>query len=171
MSITLLDDEIDAFVGPRAYNYRMRWPVAANGERSATGFNWAAAVLSCFWLPYRKMYRATLVLYFLILSDLVAEEIYFVHMLGWPEAPAASSRVVGLAIAIVCGVLGNRWYLSHATRAILKIRTAHPRDESYLRIVAQHGGTSVGAALAVFVIFAVIGCTGIAVTEFIARGR
>ena len=153
MQTAIRDAEIDAFVGPRAYNYRMKWPVSADGERVAFGFNWAACLLSGFWLPYRKMYRVGMILYGLILAESVAEEIFFVQVLHWREAPAQLSRAVGLAVAITCGALGNRWYLAHTTASIRRLRNERLNQDQYFRALSRSGGPNILAAIGMFVMF------------------
>jgi hypothetical protein len=147
------EQEIRAFVGPRADYYLEEWRLALAGTEIALGFNWAAFFLSWLWLPYRKMYRATMVLYGIILLATILEDIVFVGILGKPEAPRILERFVALLAAIACGVLGNAWYVSHAQETIAEVRSQGLADDAYFQVLAKRGGTSAAAVLGFLVIF------------------
>jgi hypothetical protein len=164
----ITDAEARAFVGRKADYYCSKWSPALKSPAAApdqvavaglllsqpkTGFNWAAFFLSGLWLPYRKMYAVTFIFFGVILAESVLEEVLFVGALGMPEAPAALSRLVGLAAALVCGSYGNRWYLSHAQKVITAVRSRGLPEEEYRRVLAKVGGTSLPAAVGFFVLF------------------
>src|SRR6476620_7317947 len=83
----LTEQEARAFVGPNADYYCKHW------FSGGTGFNWAAFLLCGLWLPYRKMYVATTILYVAILSTAVACEIVFEVVLKRPEPPGVSHGI------------------------------------------------------------------------------
>jgi hypothetical protein len=141
------EQEIRAFAGPRADYYLEKWRLALARTGNATGFNWAAFFLSGLWLPYRKMYRATMVLYGIILLEIMLEEIVYVGILGKPEAPGILGSFVGLLAAIVCGGFGNAWYVSHAQKTIAEVRSQGLAEDAYFQALAKRGGTSAAAAL------------------------
>jgi hypothetical protein len=94
-----------------------------------------------------------------ILFESILEEIVFVGILGKPEPPMVLDRGVGLVASIICGAFGNRWYLSHARRAIAEVRSEGLPEDAYLQALARRGGTNLAASLGMFVAF-VIGAFG-----------
>jgi hypothetical protein len=152
----LSEQEIRSFVGPKADYYLNRWASALEGSRQGTGFNWAAFFLSGLWLPYRKMYLVTFIFYGIIVAESILEDVVFMGILGQPEAPAALSRLVGLIAAIVCGSLGNRWYLSHARAKISELCVQQMPQDEYLRALSKRGGTSLAASFGFFFLFIVV---------------
>jgi hypothetical protein len=149
------EQELRSFVGPKADYYLEKWQLAFDGNERGIGFNWAACLLSGLWLPYRKMYAITGIFFGLILVESVVEEVVFVGILGWPETPVALDRAVGIGAAVVCGVFGNRWYLSHARKVIVKTRSEGQREDAYLQKLARRGGTSIAASIGFFMLFLV----------------
>lgn len=155
----LTEHEVRAFVGPRSDRYLEQWrpllTAAGSGARDA-GFNWSAFFLSGLWLPYRKMYKVAAIFYGIILLESLFEELVFVEVLGWPAAPNAVGTAVGLIVAIVCGRLGNRWYLDHTRAKVAELRDQGVEDYRYLQTLAERGGASVATALGFFVGFVVL---------------
>jgi hypothetical protein len=158
----LTEQELRTFVGPRADYYLSKWA----GDRRGMGFNWAAFLLSGLWLPYRKMYLATFILYAIILVESVLEDVVFVGILGQADTPAALPRIVALAVAITCGTLGNRWYYAHACSKIRGLREQGMPDETYLDSLGERGGTSVPAALGMFFLFLILMIAAVLTMEF-----
>jgi hypothetical protein len=152
----LKDDEIAAFVGKRAGYYLEKWRPALDGTGTAgnaTGFNWAACLLSGLWLPYRKMYRASEIFFAILLVEIILEEIVSVGILGKPEAPGSVGSAVGLITAIVCGAFGNAWYLSHTQAAIAEVRSRGLPEDACLQALAKRGGTRFAASLSFLIAF------------------
>jgi hypothetical protein len=163
----ITEQELRAFVGRNA-NYYLRkfWPalktrgpgydnVAIAGlmvKQPKTGFNWVAFFLSGLWLPYRKMYLPTLLLFGVVLIESVLEEVVFVGILGKPEPPHDLARLVGFAVAIVCGCFGNQWYLYRARKVIADVRSQGLSAEEHLRELSKRGGTSLPAPLGLFAV-------------------
>jgi hypothetical protein len=139
--------ETRAVVGPRADFYLRTWQATERG-----GFNWAAFLFSGLWMPYRKMYRATSILYGIIIAETVAEELVFVWWLGMPETPRAVERGVTVAVCWMCGGFGNSWYLAHVRRAVASARANVVDEAERLRWLERRGGTSVRAAIGFFVL-------------------
>ena len=114
-----------AFVGPKAYYYLSSWSGAMRGHGQAKGFKWPAFLINGIWIPYRKMYRNTFILFGIIVGSSVIEEIG--AGAGWiteSMVPTLETldRVAGLAISIVCGMYGNTWYLNHVKRKVAEVR-------------------------------------------------
>jgi hypothetical protein len=182
----ITEQELRAFVGRKADYYLGKWWPALKSQGSGydqvavaglmlaqpkTGFNWAAFLLSGLWLPYRKMYKATFIFMGIILLESILEEVLFVGILGKPEPPAALGRLVGLVAAVICGAYGNRWYLSHAQKMIFQARSEEFQGDEYVKVLAQRGGTSLGASLGMFVLFIVAIVAVLLVLEVLfARG-
>jgi hypothetical protein len=154
---SLSEPELRAFVGRNADYYFRKWSptweskadrydqVAIGGlmvVQPKTGFNWAAFFLSGLWLPYRKMYRPTLIFFGVILAESLLEEIWFVELLGQTEPPHFLGRLVGLSAAVLCGSFGNRWYLSHARKVIGEVQAQGLPSDEHVRVLSRRGGTS-----------------------------
>lgn len=146
MATTPTKDEITAFVGQNADYYFSRWTPLMEGQ-NWTSFNWAAFGLSGFWLPYRKMYKAALIFYGIILLESIVEWRVFAD-----ETPRGLESLVGLAAAVICGAYGNRWYLAHATNVIMQVRAQELPENAFMDAISKRGGTSVGAALGYFAV-------------------
>jgi hypothetical protein len=137
-------------VGPRAEFYLRKWQATERG-----GFNWAAFWLSGLWLPYRKMYRATLILFGLIVVQSIIEDLLFLGWLGWRDTPRAVERAVSLAVCWICGAFGNGWYRAHVARTVAAARLREPDESRRLALLASTGGISVVHSLALFLAFVV----------------
>jgi hypothetical protein len=152
----LTEHEARAFVGPRADRYLEQWRpllTAAGSDSGGAGFNWSAFFFSGLWLPYRKMYKVAAIFFGVILLEALFEELIFVGVLGWPAAPDAVGSAVGLIASIVCGKLGNRWYLDHTRAKVAEVRDQGVADDRCLQTLAERGGTSVAASLGFIVVF------------------
>ena len=145
--------ELRAFVGSRANYYLSRWSPLLGGRQAGAGFNWAAFLFSGLWIPYRKMYKVTLIFYAVVLLESILEEVVMVGILGQPEVPGGLSLVIGLAIWLICGVFGNRWYFSHAKRVIAEARAEGFEGEALLRTLSRRGGTNLLASFGIFFLF------------------
>ncbi len=147
MQTELSEQEIEAFVDRNASYYLERWTPVLAGRQHGAGFNWAAALLSGLWLPYRKMYRATLILYGIILVETILEEVLFVWILEEMAPPRFVSALVAVVVGAVCGACGNRWYLRHVKKWTIRIRSQGLEGESHLYALAKRGGTNLVAAI------------------------
>ncbi len=134
-----MEQEIRAIVGSKADYYLKKWRPVLEGKSHGAGFNWAAFFFSGLWLPYRKMYIATLIFFGVILFETILEENFFMGFLGMPEASAALGSLVGLVVAIICGIYGNRWYLSHARKVISHVRSQGLQEDAYLKALSRRG--------------------------------
>ena len=144
--------ELRAFVGPRAGVYLAKWYPLLTGTTGTGGFNWPAFLWSGLWIPYRKMYRITAIFYFIMLATTIGEEIVFLYVMG-REVPPFLDSAIGLVAALVCGFSANLWYLAHARRGIAEVRALGFQDSNSLPEIARRGGTSLLAALGLFVCF------------------
>ncbi len=148
--------ELRAFVGSNADYYLRKWASIRRERRGGAGSNLAAVFFSGLWLPYRKMYKATVIFFGVVFVESFLEEFFFVGVLGEPETPRPVARIVTLVVALVCGYYGNRWYLSHAKKIIAEVRMLRLDDESFLNELARRGGTSLLASLAVVCLLIIV---------------
>ena len=109
-----------AFVDENVQYYLNKWAPLLQSRTGSAGFNWAAFFLTGFWLPYRRMYKAALILYAAVIVEAALEEVVFVGVMNKTETPQALGTVVTLAVSLICGAYGNRWYLAHARAAVSK---------------------------------------------------
>ncbi len=134
----LTEAEIRAFVGRRADYYVDRWT-----RPGGKGPNWAAFFFFGFWMPYRKMYNGTFILYAVgIAHALVDEAFLFSNQL---------SGITSIVAAIICCSWANVWYFNHATSKIRSVRAQGLPEDEHLRAVASAGGTNVFAAIVLLV--------------------
>lgn len=146
------EQHLRAFVGQKADYYLKQWAGLRRETGQNPGFNWAAFFLSGLWLPYRKMYRTTAIFYGGLLALSIAEEVVFIGILGRAEVPSALN-FVGLAIGLICGTNGNRWYLAHAQKTIAEARDRGLDPYAVSAFAADRGGTSLGASVGLFLLF------------------
>ncbi|HBE18244.1 MAG TPA: hypothetical protein DEG17_24325 [Cyanobacteria bacterium UBA11149] len=144
---TPTEQEIRAFVGNNSGYYLSRWSAFLSGEGNESGFNVAAFLISGLWLPYRKMYKITLIFYGIIVAESILEYILFVGILNYEEPPVVLSNILGIALAMICGVYGNRWYYSHTCNKIDRLRRLNLSEESLKQALRRCGGTSWFAAV------------------------
>src|SRR5437773_1330907 len=78
-----------AFVGTKADYYLGKWAAALKRRGAGTGFNWAAFLLSGLWMPYRKMYMPTVILYGAMLLSEIIEDFVIAGLFGNEDASNA----------------------------------------------------------------------------------
>jgi hypothetical protein len=162
---SLEERHLRAFVGSKAAYYLQKWRPLLEHEGAGAGFNWAAFFLCGLWLGYRKMYMVCLIFFAIILLESIAEELLFVGVLGEVETPAGVGRVVGIVAAVVCGSFGNRWYLSHARRVVSEVHARGLEEQAVAEVLAKRGGTSLGSALGLFLLYLVATVAALVVLE------
>lgn len=127
-----------AFVGPNADYYIAKWnEMAASG--TGISWNWAAFLLSLFWLTYRKMFVAAGVtaagfLLFMLLGALV------------PSLALVTGGVT-LGLAALVGIFGNRVYRDHVDRSLAGLERSSPDPESLQEALRARGGVAMPLAL------------------------
>jgi hypothetical protein len=150
---SLANQELAAFVGRQAPYYLAKWRRVLDGSGAGTGFNLAAFLVSGLWLPFRKMYRYTLIFYSVVFAESVLEQIVWVGVLGRDEVPTIIDHAGSLIAAVVCGTYGNRWYLSYAQREIAKVRAEGLPQEEHLQVLTKRGGANFAIAIGLFALF------------------
>jgi Protein of unknown function (DUF2628) len=129
------DAELKAVFGLRAEYYIARWHGTATWRP-----NWAAFFCTGSWLVFRRMYAGTAFLYLAVMAEVFVERIVLAS-LGYTAFQAFADRLRPIGIAIVCGALGNGWYLRHVRRLLTEVRALALPEEEHLREVARRGRT------------------------------
>ena len=150
-------EEFRAFVGPNwAEFYQGAWTRILTGKGRGASFNWVAFGLPIFWLPYRKMYLNTVILYGILVLEAIFEDVYFIGIRGAAEHPRLVSFGVTLLVAAICGAYGNRWYLSHAKKVIAVLREQGLQRDVFLETLSNRGGRSLVSAIGVPILCIII---------------
>ena len=121
---------LGTFVGDdeRAY-YLRKW------KRARPTWNWAAFLLSLWWLGYRRMYIPLITILggFLLLRIVTAQfNIDFDKMDG----------LFRLAVIISLGIWGNSIYRHHAFKTIRKYKNKYTEQKAVEEQIAAMGGVS-----------------------------
>ncbi len=146
-------EELIAFT--RSEGYTKAWKPAIHGYGKIGGFNFAAFFFSVIWLAYRKMYRYAIKCYAILIAASFIQTVVFQGFLN-VKPPTWITNLIGLVIAIICGINGNRWYFTYASREISKIRSQNLPDGEALIRIAKKGGTDFWLALGLFIIYLIV---------------
>ena len=165
--------ELAAFVGPNAAYYLPRFQkMAKNGSKCH--WNWAAFLLTPYWLLYRKQYLSGILVLVveIVLSTLMGYVQYGFFMpfldslpeqmtqLQISEAIFSNERmtlllwvwilslVVRLLLHLLVGLIGNRLYLYTTVSRINKLKTKDVHLTTH--DIAVGGGVSFGLAIGVY---------------------
>lgn len=130
-------EKFEAFVGEKKKDfYLSKW-------KKDNSWNWAACLLTIFWLGYRRMLKPVV---FIILGFLAIDIITLV--IGMDGA--VISRGLGYGLAGVLGVTGNMFYRKHAEKQVQEVNQLPISEEEKMHELRIRGGTSgKGAFLAV----------------------
>lgn len=151
MTITPTEHELRLFVRKNADYYLEQWSSLLsddNDQKNKLGFNIAAFFLTGFWLPYRKMYKVTFIVYGIILAISILE--YFIYL---GKEPPPFSNAWGIIIGFICGNFGNRWYYDHTCEKIAEIRRLNLSEEERNKLLKKWGGTSLLASIGFTLMF------------------
>jgi hypothetical protein len=150
------EQEIATFVGKESDTYLRKWREALDDNTKSKGFNWAAFFFAGFWLAYRKMYKVAIILLSIIIAESILEDIIFVGILDYIETPAMLDRIIAITVAAICGVQGNKWYLTHTLRNISAIKNQGLPEAEYSAALSKTGGTNLLAAFGMLILFIAI---------------
>ena len=134
-------DDIKAFVQTRTYYYLPKWNVLDPTLRHvAPGtFNWAACILTVFWLAYRKMYLFTAIwLAFLCVFYSVVELVF--------SLPASAMNGANIAMMLLFGRYGSSLYRKHVERKVREVKSTMAH-EYWTEAFKDKGGTSLLAPI------------------------
>ena len=148
-------NELRAFVGPNADYYLPGW------WAKKWKWNWAAFFFGGWWIAYRKMYKAFVIFFGIILTETSIELVFF------PNLAELIGRATYVVYAIVCGAFGNTWYYRKA-KAVIADAHSHGGQQwdpagvpDVYGELRKRGGTSVliaivAVALAFVIAFATL---------------
>lgn len=110
------------------------------------GWNWAAFLLSPYWLFYRKQYGLGAI-YFVILMLIKVAGAFLPADLYDPTVLAINYALMGvwLALSLLLGIKGNAFYFAHCKK---KVRTAKAKTPDLTSTeLGARGGVSAGVAV------------------------
>jgi hypothetical protein len=132
------------FIGANHAYYLRSWGLDGSGGHA---WNWPGLVFGPAWLLYRKMYGYAFVCLALVFVEGVLETQI--------EVSIVFSYAIGVVFNVAIACVGNALYRKHFERAIRALSPG--RVPAALRIeLARQGGTSIAAAVAFTVLFALI---------------
>ena len=158
-------EELAAVVGNNAEYYITRFRRMERG--GSGGWNWAAFLLSPYWLFYRKHYLLGGIYFFVfILTNIVYTIISVPLQLAETDAammaamqdmqqsylfyPWIALSAINFVLAIVLGIKGNQFYYTHC-RAKIQTNKKKIPDLS-INELSTYGGVSVGSAILFYAI-------------------
>lgn len=129
------------FVGEKKRDfYFKKW-------KKDNSWNWAACLLTIFWLGYRKMLKPVA---FIVLGFLAIDIItLFAGIDG-----AIISRGLGYGLAGALGVTGNMFYRKHAEKQVQEVEQLPISEEEKMHELRKRGGTSKKGAFLAVLMFA-----------------
>ena len=145
------DEAVRLFIGARADEFLEKWKLA-EGRRNKLAWSWIAFLLGFLWMTYRKMYTYAWIFIGLVVVETLAEFAF--------DVSSTFSNAINIAVAVVFGWMGNRWYQTHVDTKVAEIIANQPPDRVRDELVRQ-GGTSVAAAVGFAAIF--VACLFVAV--------
>ena len=131
------EDELAAFIGPRAPYYLRAWRSLSAHQTNFGGVNRAAFFCSAAWLLYRRLYRLAAIFLGVVLLESIVSAALFRHR-GVPT-PVSYDLLTTAIYATVAGLFANRWYYHHARGRITALKNRGIRSPAAL---AEQGGTS-----------------------------
>ncbi|KIL43955.1 DUF2628 domain-containing protein [Jeotgalibacillus soli] len=140
----MLDHQLKAFVTKNQHYYLPKSKRTEPYGRKSV-FNLTAFFLTIYWLAYRRMYAQAFIVF-----GITVIPITILTSINAPQwLVTIESLLVSLSIAIVYGVLGNRFYYNHAKKKIerLNIQADHLSSDDEAAI-AGSGGTSAAGVVA-----------------------
>jgi hypothetical protein len=138
---------VRTFVGPNADQYLGKWRIM-EAHNKAHSWNWAAFLLSIYWMAYRKMFQPAL---------LAAGAVLLLVVVGMLMPPiAALTNLLVLGVAGGVGWRGNTLYRDHVGRSLARIEAVSPDPQARLTAAQSQGGVSWPAALALLAVWLVV---------------
>jgi len=142
------DQLLRAYVRENHDYYLAKW-YAMDATGSKNSFNIAAFFLTAFWLLYRKMYGYGFGL---------IGAFFVLNLLSLAISPALSPFITLLALSAAgyVGFMGNSLYRNQAEAAVARAMAMSPDPSARMHMLAQEGGTNIGAALGVLAAYLVL---------------
>lgn len=137
-------EDLAHVVGINTAYYMPRFQRMDRGN--AGGWNWAACLLSPYWLFYRKQYGLGAI-YFTILMLIKVAVAFLPTELTDPATLITYYGLAGLwlGMSVLMGVKGNAFYFAHCKRQVRKTRADVP-DISSIEL-GTRGGVAAGIAV------------------------
>jgi hypothetical protein len=136
-----------AFVGPNADFYLGKWRTM-EAQNKAYSWNWAAFLLSIYWLAYRKMFQPALIAAGAVMLLVIVKTLV--------PAIGALANLLVLGIAAGVGWRGNTLYRDHVRRNLARIEAMNPDPQARLVAAPAQGGVSMPAALGLLAVWLVV---------------
>jgi hypothetical protein len=138
------DEQLAAAVGPKADWYIGRWR-QMDEKGSKANWNWAACLLSAYWLAYRKMWLGMVL--FIVASVVLS-------VIGSANPTAAKvTLILNILMTFITGYFGNHWYRMQTERLVAQ--SAGMARADGLEMLRRRGGVSQPA------LFILIGITAL----------
>jgi hypothetical protein len=122
-------DELNAYVDKNTDYYLNQWEKPDPRGNPSYRFNWAAFFLTGIWMAYRQMYWQFLA----VLGATVVVSL-IIQTLGMSQ-----TWIPNLAVGLVCGFFGSKWYHNHALRVIRKTKLKEPLADERIKLLAKRG--------------------------------
>ena len=139
-------EDLQAFIQTRSYYYVPKWEALdpTLGRITPGTFNWAACLLTVFWMAYRRMYLYVVVW--------VAGLFVFYALLDFLfTAPTSAINGMNIAMMWVFGRYGSSLYRKHVERKIGQIKTTLT-PEYWPQALKDKGGTSFWAPIPLIIL-------------------
>lgn len=124
---SILPEEMRLYIGKNSDYYMQKFNVLSSSGGKAS-WNWAAFLLTIPWCIYRKMYREGVIL---AAISLFCGMIPVINMIST------------ITICVVCGVLGNSFYLNHIYKLDEQASAVGLSNELRSYYALTRGGTSI----------------------------
>jgi hypothetical protein len=144
------EDELRAFVGPKAGVYLAKWRSMDYGRKSKIAINGLAGVFGPFWIVYRKFYILLAAYVGVAVLQVSAEILVMEGWLGRPDLARALTLPTTVLYMVVLGCYANYWYFLYACRMVRRARSRQGSEQQDLERIRRRGGVS-WLALIVFV--------------------
>ena len=91
-------------------------------------------------------HKESAILYGAAASWVGLEELIYIELLGRPSAPTWLVNGFALAVAGICGVMGNRWYLAHIRKAVRDLHAGQNRATGSQAVAFSRDGALIATA-------------------------
>ena len=158
------EEELRAFVGPRADRFSRKWRRAIDQGSNLAGIVLPAVFLNYVWFLYRRMFREAWLAFGLVVIVSIFRDIYESgHSEGY-TLPVTAVIVINVCTAVATSVLASYLYLRKLRRTVADVRRAGMEPDTAAAWIRSKGGTSMPAAL----IGAVLGITFLGLSLWMA---
>lgn len=143
----LFDISSEIFIAKKHEYFARKWKILEQ-KKTHLSWNWAASLLGCSWMAYRKMYLKSFIVFGIDATLAVSSSMLnFPLWLSWG---------VTIGIGATLGLLGNYWYMLHVEKNVKEITAAYPPEHVDAELILQ-GGTNIGAAIGFYVLPIILG--------------